>query len=134
MHAAAPERPGTLITPAGRSTGGGVKALTAIQDVALISVGGSPPGTVAATTDEAWRSAFESVFLGAVRLARVLAADLGGTGDGGAATGGWWSAVFGGLLLTRAQECAISRIASSTARRRHGLRRACSVCTRGAPS
>jgi 3-oxoacyl-[acyl-carrier protein] reductase len=56
-------------------------------DGALISVGGSPPGTVAATTDEAWRSAFESVFLGAVRLARVLAADLGGAGDGGAAGG-----------------------------------------------
>jgi hypothetical protein len=33
-------------------------------------------------TDEAWRSAFESVFLGAVRLARILAADLGGAGDG----------------------------------------------------
>ena len=56
-------------------------------DGALISVGGSPPGTVAATTDEAWRSAFESVFLGAVRLARALAADLGGTGDGGAVGG-----------------------------------------------
>ena len=56
-------------------------------DGALISVGGSPPGTVATTTDEAWRSAFESVFLGAVRLARILAADLGGTGDGGAAGG-----------------------------------------------
>jgi aspartate kinase len=40
----APERSGTLITPEGRSTGGGVKALTAIQDVALISVGG--PGIV----------------------------------------------------------------------------------------
>jgi 3-oxoacyl-[acyl-carrier protein] reductase len=35
-------------------------------------VGGSPSGTVAATTDEAWRSAFESVFLGAVRLAGEL--------------------------------------------------------------
>ena len=45
-------------------------------DGALISVGGSPPGTVATTTDDAWRSAFESVFLGAVRLARELAADL----------------------------------------------------------
>src|SRR5580692_3383958 len=56
-------------------------------DGALISVGGSPPGTVANTTDEAWRSAFESVFLGAVRLARALAADLGGAGDGGAAGG-----------------------------------------------
>jgi 3-oxoacyl-[acyl-carrier protein] reductase len=47
-------------------------------DGALISVGGSPGGTVADTEDEAWRSAFESVFLGAVRLARVLAAELGG--------------------------------------------------------
>jgi len=56
-------------------------------DGALISVGGSPSGTVAATTDEAWRSAFESVFLGAVRLARVLAADLDGVGDGGAVGG-----------------------------------------------
>ena len=56
-------------------------------DGALISVGGSPPGTVATTTDEAWRSAFDSVFLGAVRLARALAADLSGTGDGGAVGG-----------------------------------------------
>jgi 3-oxoacyl-[acyl-carrier protein] reductase len=46
-------------------------------DGALISVGGSPAGTVAGTSDDAWRSAFESVFLGAVRLARTLAADLG---------------------------------------------------------
>jgi 3-oxoacyl-[acyl-carrier protein] reductase len=56
-------------------------------DGALISVGGSPPGTIATTTDQAWRSAFESVFLGAVRLARILAADLGGQGDGGAVGG-----------------------------------------------
>jgi len=40
----APERPGTKITPEGRSIGGGVKALTAIRDVTLISVGG--PGIV----------------------------------------------------------------------------------------
>jgi len=40
----APERPGTKITPRGRSNGGGVKALTAIRDVTLISVGG--PGIV----------------------------------------------------------------------------------------
>ena len=52
-------------------------------DGALISVGGSPPGTVATTTDEAWRSAFESVFLGAVRLARTLAADGSRGADGG---------------------------------------------------
>jgi len=40
----APERPGTKITPEGQSIGGGVKALTAIRDVALISLGG--PGIV----------------------------------------------------------------------------------------
>ena len=40
----APDRPGTKITPEGRSIGGGVKALTAIRDVTLISVGG--PGIV----------------------------------------------------------------------------------------
>ena len=40
----APDKIGTKITPKGQSIGGGVKALTAIQDVALISVGG--PGIV----------------------------------------------------------------------------------------
>jgi len=39
-----PDRLGTKITPEGRSIGGGVKALTAIRDVTLISVGG--PGIV----------------------------------------------------------------------------------------
>lgn len=42
----APSRTGTKITPQGRSNGGGVKALTAIRDVALITVGG--PGIVGA--------------------------------------------------------------------------------------
>jgi 3-oxoacyl-[acyl-carrier protein] reductase len=41
-------------------------------DGALVSVGGTPPGTVASTPDEAWRTAFESLFLGALRLARTL--------------------------------------------------------------
>jgi aspartokinase/homoserine dehydrogenase 1 len=40
----APDKLGTKITPKGKSIGGGVKALTAIRDVALISVGG--PGIV----------------------------------------------------------------------------------------
>ena len=40
----APERPGTRITPTGPLTDGGVKGLTAISDVALISVSG--PGIV----------------------------------------------------------------------------------------
>ncbi|MFC9241733.1 SDR family oxidoreductase [Streptomyces decoyicus] len=45
-------------------------------DGVLISVGGPPPGTAADNTDEQWRAAFESVFLGAVRLARTAAAEL----------------------------------------------------------
>lgn len=45
-------------------------------DGALISVGGPPSGSVLTTTDDAWRSSFESVFLGGVRLARTLATQL----------------------------------------------------------
>ena len=41
-------------------------------DGALISVGGPAHGTAAAMTDEQWRSAFETVFLGSVRAARVF--------------------------------------------------------------
>jgi 3-oxoacyl-[acyl-carrier protein] reductase len=63
-----PDAPGQLITAARGHFGR--------LDGALISVGGSPGGTIADTGDDAWRSAFESVFLGAVRLARILAAEL----------------------------------------------------------
>ena len=71
-----PAAPGQLIAAARERFGR--------LDGALISVGGSPPGTMATTTDDAWRSAFESVFLGAVRLARILAADLSGRGGASA--------------------------------------------------
>jgi 3-oxoacyl-[acyl-carrier protein] reductase len=70
-----PATPGRLIAAARERFGR--------LDGALISVGGTPTGTVAATSDDAWRSAFESVFLGAVRLARVLAADLASESPGG---------------------------------------------------
>ncbi|MBO0776322.1 MAG: SDR family oxidoreductase [Actinobacteria bacterium] len=50
-------------------------------DGGLISVGGPPGGTVAECADDQWRAAFESVFLGAVRLARVLAAAAGEGGS-----------------------------------------------------
>ena len=46
-------------------------------DGVLVSVGGPPAGLVTEVTDEAWRAGFESVFLGAVRLARTVAAELG---------------------------------------------------------
>ena len=40
---------------------------------ALVSVGGPPPGTVLGRTDAEWRGAFESVFLGGLRIATVVA-------------------------------------------------------------
>lgn len=45
-------------------------------DGALISVGGPPRGPVGTITDEQWSTAFDSVFLGAVRLAREVGAAL----------------------------------------------------------
>lgn len=45
-------------------------------DGALISVGGPPIGGLADVTDEQWHAAFDSVFLGAVRLARAVARGL----------------------------------------------------------
>jgi 3-oxoacyl-[acyl-carrier protein] reductase len=52
-------------------------------DGVLISVGGPPPGTSDTIDDDLWRAAFESVFLGAVRLSRAVAAELDGGGGGG---------------------------------------------------
>jgi 3-oxoacyl-[acyl-carrier protein] reductase len=67
-----PATPGRLIATAREAYGR--------LDGLLLSVGGPPPGSVTAATDEQWRAAFDSVFLGAVRLAREVAAELG---DGG---------------------------------------------------
>jgi len=45
-------------------------------DGALVSVGGPALGRVMDITDEQWSAAFDTVFLGAVRLGRVLAGEL----------------------------------------------------------
>ena len=49
-------------------------------DGALISVGGPTAGPITERTDDEWRAAFDSVFLGALRLATTVADALG---DGG---------------------------------------------------
>jgi 3-oxoacyl-[acyl-carrier protein] reductase len=67
------ETPGRLLAAA-REAYGRVDGL-------LVSVGGPPASTVSEATDEQWRAAFESVFLGAVRLARTVAASLGEGGS-----------------------------------------------------
>ncbi|WP_432138234.1 MULTISPECIES: SDR family oxidoreductase [unclassified Streptomyces] len=63
-----PEAPARLIAAARERFGG--------FDGILVSVGGPAPGFAADNTDEQWRAAFESVFLGAVRLARAAADEL----------------------------------------------------------
>lgn len=50
-------------------------------DGVLVSVGGPPAGPILAKTDDEWRSAFESVFLGGLRLATTIAAELGEGGS-----------------------------------------------------
>lgn len=49
-------------------------------DGALISVGGPPPGAALDVSDDAWRSAFETVFLGALRTAKAVARGIGTEG------------------------------------------------------
>ena len=50
-------------------------------DGALISVGGPPTGSVIDTPDEVWSAAFDSVFLGALRVARAVATGITGEGS-----------------------------------------------------
>jgi len=50
-------------------------------DGVLISVGGPPSGAVMDVADDTWRASFETVFLGAIRIARTVAATLGEGGS-----------------------------------------------------
>jgi len=50
-------------------------------DGALVSVGGPAGGTAMEASEEDWRAAFDSVFLGALRLARTVAARLSESGS-----------------------------------------------------
>lgn len=63
-----PETPARLVAAAQETWGR--------LDGALVSVGGPPAGPALDTDDAAWTGAFESVFLGAVRLGRSLAGVL----------------------------------------------------------
>jgi len=50
-------------------------------DGVLISVGGPPAGPILDRTEEEWRLSFETVFLGAIRLALAVAEELGEGGS-----------------------------------------------------
>lgn len=69
-------------------------------DGALISVGGPAGGSPMTTDDETWRSAFETVFLGALRVARAAANAMSGDPSDLPGLGG--SIVF--VLSTSARE------------------------------
>ncbi|MEU6826824.1 SDR family oxidoreductase [Streptomyces atriruber] len=84
-------------------------------DGVLISVGGPAPGFVADNTDEQWQAAFESVFLGAVRLARAAAAELGEGGVIGFVLSGSVYEPIAGLTISNGLRPGLAGFAKSLA-------------------
>ncbi|MFJ3128179.1 SDR family oxidoreductase [Streptomyces sp. NPDC086993] len=84
-------------------------------DGILISVGGPAPGFVADNTDEQWQSAFESVFLGAVRLARAATAVLGEGGVIGFVLSGSVYEPIAGLTISNGLRPGLAGFAKSLA-------------------
>ncbi|WP_433343014.1 SDR family oxidoreductase [Streptomyces sp. CA-253872] len=85
-------------------------------DGVLVSVGGPPAGSLGDLDDAQWRASFESVFLGAVRLARTAAAELG---EGGAIGFVLSSSVYEpvpGLALSNGLRPALAGVAASLSR------------------
>lgn len=84
-------------------------------DGALVSVGGPPTGRVVDVEDQQWRDAFETVFLGSVRLGRELGARLG---DGGSLAFVLSSSVrspLGGLALSNGLRPGLAMVAKTLA-------------------
>ncbi|CAL9573445.1 SDR family oxidoreductase [Streptomyces sp. enrichment culture] len=102
-----PEAPGRLVATA--------RERFHRLDGILVSVGGPPPGFVADTTDEQWRAAFESVFLGAVRLARAAAAELGEGGVIGFVLSGSVHEPIPGLTISNGLRPGLAGFAKSLA-------------------
>ncbi|MEV7091076.1 SDR family oxidoreductase [Streptomyces sp. NPDC093085] len=84
-------------------------------DGVLISVGGPTPGSAASNTDEQWRTAFESVFLGAVRLARTAVAELGEGGVVGLVLSGSVHEPIPGLTISNGLRPGLAGFAKSLA-------------------
>ncbi|NXY96277.1 SDR family oxidoreductase [Streptomyces sp. BR123] len=82
-------------------------------DGILVSVGGPAPGSAAGTTDEQWAEAFEAVFLGAVRLARAAAAELGEGGVIGLVLSGSVHEPIPGLTISNALRPGLAGFAKS---------------------
>jgi 3-oxoacyl-[acyl-carrier protein] reductase len=84
-------------------------------DGALISVGGPPPGGALDTSDAAWREAFESVFLGAVRIAREVAGALTGQGAIGFVLSSSVKSPIGGLAISNGLRPGLAMVAKTLA-------------------
>ncbi|MCB5181214.1 SDR family oxidoreductase [Streptomyces antimicrobicus] len=84
-------------------------------DGILISVGGPPPGFAADNTDAQWLAAFEAVFLGAVRLARTAAAELGEGGVVGFVLSGSVHEPIPGLTISNGLRPGLAGFAKSLA-------------------
>ncbi|MFP3990412.1 SDR family oxidoreductase [Streptomyces sp. E11-3] len=82
-------------------------------DGVLISVGGPAPGFAADNTDEQWQAAFDSVFLGAVRLARAAAAELGEGGVIGFVLSGSVHEPIAGLTISNGLRPGLAGFAKS---------------------
>jgi 3-oxoacyl-[acyl-carrier protein] reductase len=69
-------------------------------DGALISVGGPPAANALDATDEQWRTSFDSVFLGAVRMARAVVPHLSAGGAIGLVLSTSAKSPIGGLAIS----------------------------------
>jgi 3-oxoacyl-[acyl-carrier protein] reductase len=84
-------------------------------DGVLVSTGGPPPGSVTGTSDARWTGAFESVFLGPLRIARSAA---GALGPGGAIAFVLSSSVkspIGGLAISNGLRPGLAMVAKELA-------------------
>ncbi|MFJ6792513.1 SDR family oxidoreductase [Streptomyces angustmyceticus] len=84
-------------------------------DGVLVSVGGPPPGGALDNTDDQWQQAFESVFLGAVRLARTAAAELAEGGVIGLVLSGSVHEPIPGLTISNGLRPGLAGFAKSLA-------------------
>ncbi|MEV7418108.1 SDR family oxidoreductase [Streptomyces sp. NPDC089919] len=84
-------------------------------DGVLVSVGGPAPGFAADNTDEQWEAAFTAVYLGAVRLARAAAGELGEGGVIGFVLSGSVHEPIPGLTISNGLRPGLAGFAKSLA-------------------
>ncbi|WP_418956320.1 SDR family oxidoreductase [Streptomyces tritici] len=95
---------------------GEAKARFGRFDGILVSVGGPPPGFGVDNTDEQWQAAFDTVYLGAVRMARTAAGALGEGGVIGFVLSGSVYEPIQGLTISNGLRPGLAGFANSLAR------------------